>query len=330
VDGSSVSEALREGPANPGPDPPRRAGAKGVAPPGTLPRFLGYEHFQYTPYGESWVEEHLTTQLNETSHRFTGQELDEETGLYAFPARYYDPQTSRWWGADPAGAALMNPNGQSGGIRDGFSLIESTNWYSYVSNNPLRYSDPAGLMGNNEVDLPEDNQPWEWAYNDYRDSIEQRIRGRTPAEDALFRDNAPRGLVGMSDEAYGDLMMRWISADNDVSLKRIEIDDLLNSLYHTINRSEGLKDQAAIMLTAGAVAGAGEFSSTGSAQGLAETLLDAGNYASEYLDLHSAVGQTMGMIELRVDELQGLVIVRDSLERQYIGEYKRRRFIGGQ
>jgi hypothetical protein len=44
---------------------------------------------------ESWVEEHLLTELDETSHRFTVQVLAAEAGLYAFPARYYDPQTSR-------------------------------------------------------------------------------------------------------------------------------------------------------------------------------------------------------------------------------------------
>jgi RHS repeat-associated protein len=59
--------------------------------PGTLPRFLGYEHFAYTPYGESWVSEDLNQQSTTMTHRFTGQELDAETGLYAFPARYYDP-----------------------------------------------------------------------------------------------------------------------------------------------------------------------------------------------------------------------------------------------
>jgi hypothetical protein len=40
--------------------------------------------------------------------------------------------------SDPAGAELMNPN------RKGFSLIESQNWYSYTSNNPVKYVDPNG------------------------------------------------------------------------------------------------------------------------------------------------------------------------------------------
>jgi hypothetical protein len=42
----------------------------------------GYEHFQYTPYGEPWVDESFSNKLAPMTHRFTGQELDRETGLY--------------------------------------------------------------------------------------------------------------------------------------------------------------------------------------------------------------------------------------------------------
>ncbi len=101
----------------------------------------GYEHFQYTPYGESWISEQLGDTVFTMTHRFTGQELDPETGLYAFPARNYYPRTSRWLSVDPAGVELMNPD------RDNFMLVESTNWYSYVSNNPLKYVDPTGTEG---------------------------------------------------------------------------------------------------------------------------------------------------------------------------------------
>ncbi len=36
-----------------------------------------------------------------TKYRFTGKEIDEETGFYYFGARYYDPRISLWYGVDP-------------------------------------------------------------------------------------------------------------------------------------------------------------------------------------------------------------------------------------
>ena len=108
----------------------------------------GYEHFTYTPYGEAWVEEHLSSKIHRMSHRFTGQELDPETGLYAFPARNYDPRTSRWLSADPALGNYLPSPGQSpmdlpgmGGVFTSVNLQP----YHYAGNNPLKYHDPTGL-----------------------------------------------------------------------------------------------------------------------------------------------------------------------------------------
>ena len=96
-----------------------------------------YEHLEYTPYGELW-EEQTDPLADVIPFRFTGKEYDEETGLYYYGARYLDPKRGRWMSSDPAGIELGNPN------RDGFSFVESLNWYSYVSNNPMMYVDPTG------------------------------------------------------------------------------------------------------------------------------------------------------------------------------------------
>ncbi|WP_024467964.1 hypothetical protein, partial [Treponema pedis] len=42
-----------------------------------------YEHIEYTPYGELWIEE-VAAGLDKLPFRFTGKELDEETGLYYY------------------------------------------------------------------------------------------------------------------------------------------------------------------------------------------------------------------------------------------------------
>ena len=57
---------------------------------------------------------------------YTGRELDEETGLYYYRARYYDPSIGRFISEDP---------------------IRATNLYTYVDNRPLDLVDPTGKYG---------------------------------------------------------------------------------------------------------------------------------------------------------------------------------------
>ena len=64
----------------------------------------------------------------EPGYAFTGREWDPETGLYYYRARYYDPKVGRFISEDPIGFA--------GGA----------NFYQYVRNNPVVYSDPLGLL----------------------------------------------------------------------------------------------------------------------------------------------------------------------------------------
>lgn len=97
-----------------------------------------YEHIEYTPYGELW-EEQKSDVFDRIPFRFTGKELDDETALYYYGARYLDPRTSRWISSDPAGFDLINPNDNPS------LLISGLNWYSYTENNPIRYTDPTGM-----------------------------------------------------------------------------------------------------------------------------------------------------------------------------------------
>ncbi|ORC27217.1 hypothetical protein B4O97_19060, partial [Marispirochaeta aestuarii] len=114
----------------------------------TDPQGNPYERIEYTPYGEMWIEiqeDEATASYNYIPFRFTAKEWDRETGLYYYGARYLDPKTSRWMSADPAGYQLMNPMDGKGKPRQGYSIVEATNWYSYVSNNPIKYVDPTGM-----------------------------------------------------------------------------------------------------------------------------------------------------------------------------------------
>lgn len=57
------------------------------------------QRIEYLPYGEVFLEQNNTNW--NTPYKFNGKELDEETGLYYYGARYYDPRLSMWLGTDP-------------------------------------------------------------------------------------------------------------------------------------------------------------------------------------------------------------------------------------
>ena len=84
------------------------------------------------------MEENSNTQR--TPYLFTAKELDEETGLYYFGARYYDPRTSVWQSPDPILGKYLSEEGPAGGLQApiNFSL------YTYGRNSPVVYRDPDG------------------------------------------------------------------------------------------------------------------------------------------------------------------------------------------
>ena len=101
------------------------------------------KNVEYTPYGETWIDK-SDDLFDMLPYKFTAKELDDETGLYYYGARYLNPRTSRWISSDPEGFELINPMKEPGKPKENYSLIEATNWYSYTSNNPVRYTDPTG------------------------------------------------------------------------------------------------------------------------------------------------------------------------------------------
>jgi RHS repeat-associated protein len=86
-----------------------------------------YQHLEYFAFGEILVHEHSNT--DRTPYLFNGKELDEETGLYYFGTRYYDPKTSIWQSVDPLAEDLpgLSP-------------------YNYCLNNPVVHNDPEGKI----------------------------------------------------------------------------------------------------------------------------------------------------------------------------------------
>lgn len=80
----------------------------------------------YLPFGEQISGDTHTT------HKFTGKERDSETSLDNFGARYYSSSAGRFMSPDN----FLNDT----------KAIEPASWnlYSYVHDNPLRFTDPSG------------------------------------------------------------------------------------------------------------------------------------------------------------------------------------------
>jgi RHS repeat-associated protein len=83
------------------------------------------ESLKYYSFGET----RSLTGPDVTDKLFTGQILDD-TGLYYYGARYYDPTIGRFISPDTVIPNPANP--------------QSLNRYSYCLNNPLKYTDPSG------------------------------------------------------------------------------------------------------------------------------------------------------------------------------------------
>ena len=83
------------------------------------------QHIEYVPFGEVFIEERNS--IWNTPYLFNAKEFDEETGLYYYGARYYDPRLSLWISTDP--------------LQEKYPY---TNSYCFTSNNPIRFVDPDG------------------------------------------------------------------------------------------------------------------------------------------------------------------------------------------
>ena len=57
------------------------------------------QHIEYVPFGEVFIEERNNTW--NTSYLFNAKEFDEETDMYYYGARYYEPRLSLWMSTDP-------------------------------------------------------------------------------------------------------------------------------------------------------------------------------------------------------------------------------------
>ena len=83
------------------------------------------QFISYIPYGEVFVEERNSS--FSSSYLFNAKELDNETGLYYYGARYLDPEKASWLSVDPL-----------------WEKYPGISPYSYCVGNPVVLRDPDG------------------------------------------------------------------------------------------------------------------------------------------------------------------------------------------
>jgi len=185
-----------------------------------------YEHLEYFPFGESWVEENSNVQR--TPYLFTAKEFDEETGLYYFGARYYDPRTSVWQSTDPALDKYL-PSFKAGGEKvqttgGGVFVSGNLGLYSYGRNNPLALVDPDG----------------KWPTHIHEQIIDRAFPGLSTAQRQILKDQSqyvdrvPGGQT--AGRNYDHAMKRdW---ENSASAKR-NIDSQIRTQELEAKRTQG-------------------------------------------------------------------------------------------
>jgi len=109
----------------------------------------------YFPWGEELLTASRTGALgyqanDGVSQKFTGKERDSETGLDWFESRYYSSAQGRFTSPDEFKGGFLDAFSGQAAFQAGplpyadISDPQTLNKYSYVRNNPLRYTDPDG------------------------------------------------------------------------------------------------------------------------------------------------------------------------------------------
>ena len=136
------------------------------------------QHTEYIAFGEVLFEEHSTSRT--MPYLFNGKELDSETGLYYYGARYYDPNTSIFLNVDPLAEKTMTP-------------------YAYTNNNPINLIDPTGMKSEDWVEDKNVNITWRKDVNEknYQSVLKKGeiYRGKEYTRYKQWDNNRGKGLV---------------------------------------------------------------------------------------------------------------------------------------
>ena len=180
-----------------------------------------YELFLYNAWGESL--HHWTSNSSNSwssPYRFNSKELDPETGMHYYGARYHHPKLSVWMSVDPLAS-------------------QNLNHYQFTGNNPLMYFDPDGR----DTSFADNNTREEFnsTYQNVEDGIEV-LDEKIETKLAKWKEK------GYENERLNKRMTRKIGRLNSRRAKLLDIkasfDDVINSetmFHYTARPNPGMK-----------------------------------------------------------------------------------------
>ena len=214
-----------------------------------------YQHVQYFPFGETWVEE--TSSTEKLPYLFTSKELDEETGLYYFGARYYDPRTSVWQSTDPALPSQLSSFGMYNPTRLGL--------YTYAAQRPTRLVDPDGrdfsdyLRGLKDEAVAQGKAALSNFHEGQKAKAQAIVEGRLSdaakmhLQESVERVKAPfKAVADIAD--FGDQFVDAVAADGDYEAGRKALKPIGTAVSAVTTGTPGAGTAAVVKGAAGGAA----------------------------------------------------------------------------
>lgn len=181
------------------------------------------------------------TNCYRSPYKFNGKELDEESNLYYYGARYYDPRISVWVSVDP--------------------MASSRSWispYNYCQNNPIIRVDPTGALDTNPSTHTDENGKVIAVYDDGDLGIYKHQGNEAQSKENLSKNYSETNTSGggehmgwtlainsFSNDAgspvgkidYGSFAARdWINkSENEVSISKLRNGESYARLQYALN-----------------------------------------------------------------------------------------------
>ena len=180
------------------------------------------QQVEYLPYGEVFLEKQHSSDPSQpfyaTPYKFNGKELDEETGLYYYGARYMNPRLSIWYATDP--------------MQEKYPNITS---YAYCHNNPISRFDSDGQ---DDWEINSRGYIVKRIYNENRDAFfvvnnkGKRIKGKSlifshgtieSSRGQKTKEGIHYGVYKLHDDKKGSQLFEFLAKNTKVEWSQVKL-----------------------------------------------------------------------------------------------------------